>query len=147
MEPLEERKIEIGQDTLKNLNTTRKWTLFLSILGFIAIGVLLVLGLFTGVFLSVFNTVDPDPRFPEWLTLIIIVLLALVFYFPVVNLFRFSKNTSEAVKTFNKQKLDKAFKNLKAYYVYTGILIIVALIIYLIVIIVTGASMGFVENL
>ena len=147
MEPIEERKIEIGQDTLKNLNTTRKWTMFISLLGFMVIGALLILGLFTGAFLTVFNTADPDQQFPEWVSFIILILLALVLFFPVLFLFRFSKYTSEAVKTVDKQKLNKAFKNLKAYYVYTGILIITVLALYLFTIITTGASMGFVKDL
>ena len=51
-------KIEIEQDTLKDLDTTRKWTMFLAILGFIGIGVFLIVGIFAGIFFSVFNKGD-----------------------------------------------------------------------------------------
>ena len=61
----EEKKIEIGQDTLDILNTTRKWTMFLAILGFIGIGVLLGAGVVTGLFLTVFNTTETQLGFPE----------------------------------------------------------------------------------
>jgi len=146
MENIEEKKIEIGQDTLKDLNTIRKWTMFFSILGFIIVGVILVTGLFTGVFLSVFNTSDGYPL-PEWLSFIIFVLLALVCFIPVLYLFRFSKYTSEAVKTRDKQILHKGLRNLKRFVIYIGILTIVLLALYLFVLIATAASMAFVKDL
>jgi MFS family permease len=147
MENNEERKIEIGQETLKILNTTRKWTLFLAIIGFIGIGVLLIAGLFTGVFLSVFNTSDAAPGFSEIMVFAIVVLLALAYFFPVLYLLRFSKYTYEAIRSLDKQKLHKAFRSLKAYYVYIGILIIVVLILYLIFFIALGTSMSFIKDL
>lgn len=147
MEKNEEKKIEIGQDTLNILNTTRKWTMFLAILGFIGIGVLLGAGVVAGLFLSVFNTVDTNLGFPESLIIIIVIVLALISFFPVLYLFRFSKHTTEAVRTHDKEKLHEAFWNLKAYYVYVGILIIVVLVLYLVFFIALGASVPFIKDL
>jgi MFS family permease len=147
MEKNEEKKIEIGQDTLNILNATRKWTMFLAILGFIGIGVLLGAGVVAGLFLSVFNTVDTNLGFPESLIIIIVIVLALISFFPVLYLFRFSKHTTEAVRTHDKEKLHEAFWNLKAYYVYVGILIIVVLVLYLVFFIALGASVPFIKDL
>jgi hypothetical protein len=147
MEKNEEKKIEIGQDTLNILNTTRKWTMFLAILGFISIGVLLGAGVVTGLFLSVFNTADTNLGFPESLVIIIVIALALIGFFPVLYLFRFSKHITEAVRTHDKEKLHEAFWNLKAYYVYVGILIIVVLVLYLVFFIALGASVPFIKDL
>jgi MFS family permease len=140
-------KIEIEQETLKDLNTTRKWTMFLSILGFIGIGVLVIAGLFAGAFLSVFNTGDADLGYPEWLVFIIVLAFAAIYFFPVLYLFRFSKHTSAAVKTLDKNELHKAFKNLRRYYVFIGILIIVVLALYLIIIVAAGASVALFKGL
>jgi hypothetical protein len=41
--PLENRKIEIGQETLNHLNTTRKWAMFHAIIGFIFLGLILII--------------------------------------------------------------------------------------------------------
>jgi len=147
MEKNEEKKIEIGQDTLNILNATRKWTMFLAILGFIGIGVLLGAGVVTGLFLSVFNTTNTNLGFPESLVIIIVIVLALISFFPVLYLFRFSKHTTEAVRTHDKEKLHEAFWNLKAYYFYVGILIIVVLVLYLVFFIALGASVPFIKNL
>ena len=147
MEKNEEKKIEIGQDTLNILNATRKWTMFLAILGFIGIGVLLGAGVVTGLFLSVFNTTNTNLGFPESLVIIIVIVIALISFFPVLYLFRFSKHTTEAVRTHDKEKLHEAFWNLKAYYFYVGILIIVVLVLYLVFFIALGASVPFIKNL
>jgi MFS family permease len=147
MEKNEEKKIEIGQDTLNILNATRKWTMFLAILGFIGIGVLLGAGVVAGLFLSVFNTANTNLGFPESLIIIIVIVLALISFFPVLYLFRFSKHTTEAVRTHDKEKLHEAFWNLKAYYVYVGILIIVVLVLYLVFFIALGASVPFIKDL
>ena len=57
MENLQEnRKIEIGQESLGYLNTTRKWTMFFAILGFIFLGLMLIIGLLAGSFLTAFTS-------------------------------------------------------------------------------------------
>lgn len=48
----ENRKIEIEQETLNDLNVTRKWSMFMAILGFIFLGLLLIIGLLAGTFFS-----------------------------------------------------------------------------------------------
>ena len=49
---LEERKIEIEEETLDHLNITRKWTMFLAIIGFIFLGLFIVMGVLAGTFLA-----------------------------------------------------------------------------------------------
>jgi MFS family permease len=141
------RKIEIEQDSLNYLNTTRKWTMFLAILGFIFLGLMLIGGLFAGFFLSAFKTADIPAGFPEWLVFFIILIFAVLYFFPIFYLFRFSKHTSNAVHTLDKEELRKAFKNLKSYYVYVGIFTIIILVFYFIAIVGAGASMAFLKNL
>ena len=101
----ETRKIEIEQDTLKDLDTTRKWTMFLAILGFIGIGIIVIVGLLAGVFLTVFKTKAGGIGISEGLIFAFVLLAAVIYFFPVLYLFRFSKHTSHAVKTLDKQEL------------------------------------------
>jgi formate hydrogenlyase subunit 3/multisubunit Na+/H+ antiporter MnhD subunit len=148
MENLEDvRKIEVGQEALNDLNTTRKWTMFLAILGFIGIGFMVIAGLFAGVFLAIFNTEQASLGFPEWLVFVVILAFAVLYFFPVLFLFRFSRHTANAVRTLDKQELDKAIKNLRAYYVYIGILLIIVLSIYVVAFIAAGASVAFLKDL
>ncbi len=143
----ENRKIEIEQGTLNYLNSIRKWAMFFAILGFIFLGLMIIIGIAAGTFLSAFKSSDAVSAVPESLFIVIIVALALIYFFPVLFLFRFSKHTAIAVQTLAKEELHKAFKNLKAYFVYIGVLVIIALTIYVIALIVAGTSMAFLKGL
>ncbi len=142
-----ERKTEINRDTLKDLDTIRKWAMFLSIIGFIATGAFLITGLFTGIFLSVFNINDSTQGFPGWLSFVVILLTTVLLLLPVIYLFRFSKLTREAVKIKDDKKLHKALRNLRAHYIFLGILVIIILTVYLFVMISTMLSLGFIKNI
>ena len=144
---LENKSIEIGEETLKHFNTTRKWAMFLAILGFIFIGLMLLIGVLAGTFLSAFNSGAGSSGIPSYLILIIILLMAAVYFFPVLYLFRFSKHTAHAIQNLDNVEFAKAIKNLKAYFVYLGILLIVVLSFYFIALIVAGTSMAFLKGL
>jgi hypothetical protein len=145
--PLENRKIEIEQETLKHLNTTRKWAMFLAIIGFIILGLIVIIGLIAGTFLTAFNSGGKDLGIPESLMFVPILLLAVIYFFPVLFLFRFSKHTSHAIQTLDKLEFHKAIKNLKSCFVYIGVLIIIILSLYIVVLIVAGSSMAFLKGL
>jgi hypothetical protein len=138
----ESRKIEISEDTLKDIDTTRKWTMFLAIIGFIAVGLVIISGLFAGAFLTIFNTSEALAGFPEWSSFIIVIVVGAIYLFPVFFLFRYSKYSASAVKTLDSQELHKAMRNMKAYFAYIGILIIVMIVIYFISFVIAGASVA-----
>ncbi len=145
--PSEERKIEIGAEALNHLNSAWKWTMFLSILGFIFLGLLIVAGVVTSTFLSAFKTQEANLGIPESLMIIILIVIAAIYFFPVFFLFRFSRNTRDAIQTLDKRKLEKAFRNLRIYFTYIGIMVIVVLSIYLVTLLAAGASMSFLKGM
>jgi len=145
--PLEIRKIEIEQDTLNHLNSTRKWAMFLAIIGFIFLGLILIIGLLAGTFLTAFSTGQKGLGIPDSLMFVPIVLMSAIYFFPVLFLFRFSKHTSKAIRNFDKLEFHKAIKSLKAYFAYIGILIIIVLTLYIVVLIIAGSSMAFLKGL
>jgi hypothetical protein len=145
--PLEIKKIEIEQETLNQLNSARKWAMFLAIIGFIFLGLIVIIGLIAGTFLTAFSTGEMGLGIPESLMFIPVLLLGAIYFFPVLFLFRFSKHTLHAIHNLDKLALHKAFKNLKAYFAYIGILIIIILSFYIVVLIVAGSSMAFLKGL
>jgi heme/copper-type cytochrome/quinol oxidase subunit 2 len=145
--PSEERKIEIGSEALNHLNSAWKWTMFLSILGFIFLGLLIVAGVVTSTFLSAFKTQEANLGIPESLMIIILIVIAAIYFFPVFFLFRFSRNTRDAIQTLDRRKLEKAFRNLRIYFTYIGIMVIVVLSIYLVTLLAAGASMSFLKGM
>jgi hypothetical protein len=143
----ETRKIEIDQESLNYLSTTRKWTMFLAIIGFIFLGLFVVIGVIAGTFLSAFNTGDKGFAIPDAFIFIILLVLAAVYFFPILFLFRFSKHMANAVSTLEKVEINKAFKNLKSYFIYIGVMIIIVLLLYAAVLLIAGTSMAFLKGL
>jgi hypothetical protein len=141
------RKIEIGQETLKNLNTLRKWSMFLAISGFIFIGLIIALGLLAGTFLAAFNLSDKTKDIPDILVFTAFMGFALINFFPILFLFRFSKHTSFAVSTLDRKEMHKAIMYLKRYFVYMGVLLIVAVTVYLAGVIIVGRSAALFQGL
>jgi uncharacterized membrane protein len=141
------RKIEIEEDTLKDLNTTRKWSMFISIIGFIMVGLVVVIGFVAGIFLQVFKTRNSGIGIPESMIILILLVFAVVYFFPILYLYRFSKHAGNAVRALDKTEMQKAFKNLRRYYVFIGILLIIVLLVYFIALIAMGASMSFLKDL
>jgi fatty acid desaturase len=149
MDGLQElKKIELEEDTLKDLDTTRKWSMFIAILGFIAVGLMLLIGLIAGVFLSVFKTQDLNLGAGETILIFgILLVFGVIYFFPILYLYRFSKYAGHAVRTRDNVYMKKAFRCLRKYFVYIGILAIVVLAFYLIAIIASGASLAFLKDL
>lgn len=142
------KKIELDYESLSYLNSTRKWTMFFAVLGFIVVGLMVIGGIVAGLFLSAFRMSSNTPLgFPEWIIYIIFLLFAVLYFFPILFLFRFSKHTANAVELTDSLEMKKAFRNLKAYFTYIGILTIIMLALYLIALVGAGASMAFLKNL
>ena len=136
----EVRKIEIGPDTLRNLNVTRRWAMFLSVSGFIFLGLILMLGIITGTFLTAFSHSDKIPGVPDVLLIGSFIGLALIVFFPILFLFRFSKHTSNAVAALDGKELHKAVKCLKLFFLFIGIFLILLISAYFAAILVFGFS-------
>jgi carbon starvation protein CstA len=76
-----------------------------------------------------------------------ILILAVIYFFPVLFLFRFSKRTGHAIQTLDKEELHKAFRSLKSHFVYIGVLIIIVLLCYVAVLLLAGPSIAFLKGL
>lgn len=154
---LENKKIEIGQLSLGYLETTRKWTMFFAILGFVVIGILLILGLVAGSFLTSFTSkmsgmegMEGSPAAGGIASIFIfigILIFAVIYFFPLFYLLRFSRHTKNAVANLDAQELELGLKNLKSYWRYIGIFTIIALSFYLIILIIAGGSLAMLSGL
>jgi len=160
---LENKKVEIGQEALGYLDTTRKWTMFFAILGFIGIGILLIIGIFAGSIIGGLTsgissglqgmegmegmegveTARAVGGFAGVMMFIVMLIFAVIYFFPLLYLLRFSKHSSNAVKNQDSGEMTLALKNLKSYWKYLGILVIIILAVYLVVFLIFGASAAF----
>jgi len=121
----------------KQLNVTRKWTKFLSIVGFVFLTfVVLITVLILSQAFEGGNT-----RF-QVMTVLPMVLLAAIYFFPIYFLNKFSSHSKHALNTFSGESLANALRYLKLHYVYMGILLIIVFVIYLFAFVVVTTMSG-----
>lgn len=123
-------KLELLNESLGYLNETRKWTGFLAILGFIFTGLMVIMGFSIGTIFSKFGNDQIPTPFPSYLFGIIYLFFGLIYFFPILYLYRFSAAAKRGLNTTSSNELNNAFKNLKAHFRYVGIMMIIVLAIY-----------------
>lgn len=148
MEPDNDEKFfRIDSEILNNLNATRKWTTFISVLGFIFLGLLIFIGAITGTFLTAFKSKETNLGIPESIMLLIFAFTAVIYFFPVFFLFRFSRHTRNAVQKNDRDEFYKASKNLRAFFTYIGIMAIIVITVYVVALVVAGASISLLNDM
>ena len=128
-----DKKVEVPFETMKLINETRKWTLFLSILGFIGVGILAVLGFSIGPIIAKYSGYSLGSTFPSFLFGFIYLIIAVIFFFPVYFLYKFSVFAKRAFKSFELGDLHLAVKNLRTHYQIIGVIAIISVGLYIII--------------
>ncbi len=128
-----EMDLHMDDDVRQQLYEAGKWTKFISIVMFVACGLLLLVGLLGGAsLLSVFRSLGATyGYFGEFggvvLIAIIVVfvgVLALVYYF----LFTFSRKIKTALLTNNTTDLNAGLKSLKIFFIITTVFAMISLL-------------------
>jgi hypothetical protein len=122
--PSEKLELQLNHNIIEVLKETAKWAYFLSILGFIFIGFMILSSIFIGVksglgSLGIFMTV-------------FYLVMVVIYIFPVYHLFKFSINMKVAINENNNQALTDGFEFLKSHYKFLGIFAIVMIAVYII---------------
>jgi ABC-type multidrug transport system fused ATPase/permease subunit len=160
---LENKRVEIGPEALGYFDTTRKWTMFFAILGFVFLGLMLVFGLLAGSLIRRFtsgmsgmsemqgmegmNSMGAAGGMVTIMMFIVFLIMAVIYFFPLFYLLKFSQHAKRAVATCDSNEMTLAFRNIKSYWKYMGILVIILLAVYLIIFIIAGASMAFLTGI
>lgn len=116
------------------LKETAKWAYFLSIVGFVGIGMLILLSVFMGTIFSklgVFNSgMSPAPMMGVGFITFLYLIIAVLYFFPVYYFFQFSSKAKAAFSRNDNEALTTSFEYLKSHHKFLGILSIVILSIY-----------------
>ncbi|MBJ7881064.1 DUF5362 family protein [Gelidibacter salicanalis] len=119
------------------LKETSSWTYFLSILGFIGIGLMLLFGVFFSVAMGFMPGGNPYEAMGMDMNMsyfgIVYVVMALFYFFPVLYLFNFSRKMKSALSAKNNDDLTAAFSNLKSHYKFLGIFTIAIMSLYILI--------------
>ena len=125
----------ISGSSIEYLNETRKWAKFLSVLGFILCG-FLVLGVLS---VGAIGSFIPSEEMrglassEGFILAIVYLLMGLLYFFPSLYLFKFSQKLKTALAFKNGSDLNEALSNHKSFFKFIGIFTIVTLALYLMI--------------
>lgn len=126
----------LTNNSITYLKETAKWAHFLAILGFITVGFMVLGGLFAGTLISSIPAYDDIPMSGGLIGAIYIV-IAIIYIFPVLYLYKFAASTKKAIQQNNQSSLEEGLKNLKSHYKFIGIFAIITLSFYLLIFIIS----------
>jgi ATP/ADP translocase len=120
---------EFDQDINSYLRETAKWAKLLGILGFVAIGFLVLFSFFVkGIFEMLPET--NMQQIPTSALSIVYFVLAGIYFFPVNYLYQFGKNMRRSLETEDQELFKGALKNLKSHYKFIGMFALVIVSLY-----------------
>lgn len=135
-------ELDVNEDIKGFLKEISKWANFLSIIGFIGLGLMVVGGMFMS-FFSGLNDFSGNTTYGLGYSMgvgLVYMVLALIYFFPILYLFKFSKKMKNALVLNNNEDFKMAFLNLKSHYKFMGIFAIVIITLYILIFI--GAIAG-----
>lgn len=115
------------------LKETAKWCKFLSILGFIGLGLLFLSSFFIS---TIYGSMPKATSMPFNLgtaMTIFYILMIVIYIFPLYYLYQFSVKLKKAVTSKDDEVLANAFEMLKSHYKFVGVFTIIILSIYILV--------------
>jgi len=134
--------LNIDPVTKTHLTETARWARFLAIFGMIVLALGLVVSLMGA---TVFKTFFGFPTGIEDETnaslsamrvgMVVGTIITLaIFFFPLLFLLRFANAMRRAITANDQNRLNESFQNLKVYFRYLGILVLIFLVLYGIII-------------
>ena len=125
-----QEKSVVGNTAIENyIKETARWGKFLAIVGYVVLGILLLLAFVMMFGLSALSKFGGQKLFPIGIGLVYI-LLAGLYYIPVTYLYRFSVKAAQAVENNDEEEYMAAFQNLKSLFKFLGIFTIVLFSVY-----------------
>ncbi|CAA9202854.1 hypothetical protein ACHRVW_05860 [Flavobacterium collinsii] len=144
----EKFELQLDQTAKDFLKETAKWAYFLSILGFIGIGLIIVIAVFAGTIFSVMGNSMPGMggfgnSFGVFMGFLY-VFIAAIYFFPVYYLYKFAATTKRAFRDNDSELLTNSLGYLKSHYKFIGVLMLAIFALYglLFVFGILGALLG-----
>jgi hypothetical protein len=126
--------ISVNNEIKEYLTETSKWGKFLAVVGYIGMGLLCLIGIAVMIGFSIFSKVS-DANFPMGVLGFVYIIIAVVYYFPVNYLHKFSSQMRAGIESNNQEVVTTGFENLKSLFKFMGIFTIVVLSIYVLALI------------
>jgi len=133
-----QQPLVITEDIRSYLYDTAKWTKFLSIVGFVISALVAMMGFGAGAFVSVLAKMSPGNPLAAmgsgFLTVYFLV-IALLYFYPSLLMFKHSNAANKAILYGDQDSLAEAMINLRSFFKFWGILMIVLISFYVLTIV------------
>ena len=126
--PDSKNSLSLDGNAIEHLKEARKWTAFLSIAGFVMIGLMVCILIITGIIAGK-HRLNPVGTLP-FVSVLPILIMVIIYTFPIYYLYQFSRYSKLALRDLDQDALSNAFKYLKIHYRYMGVLLIAVIGIY-----------------
>lgn len=135
----------LDETAIEHLRIARKWSTFLSIIGIVIIGTMLLA--MAGILIMASRFPQGDlVRFTALTQMLPLSLMMLIYAIPIYYLYQFGKHSRIAIINYDSDAISLAFKYLKLHYRFMAILVIVLLVFYIIAIAVMVMGFSFFFN-
>lgn len=116
------------------LKEIANWSFFFSILGFLSILFFIVVAILVGtVYAPMLDMITQQQGVTGsgLYVMILYLVIALLYFMPVLYLFKFSRKMKEALATKSDETLAEAFGNLKSHFKFIGVMTIIVISLYI----------------
>ena len=128
-------ELQLHESAKEFLKETAKWARFLSILGFIGVGFIVLAAVFSGAFFSYIGHLSRDMGgigfFGGSFVTAIYLIIAALYFFPIYYLNRFAVKVNLAIRDNDSALLATSFRYLKSHFKYIGVMVLIFLSLYL----------------
>lgn len=128
----ESSDLPLNAEMLGYLLSSAKWGTFMAIMGFIFTG-FMVIGALA---FMLMGSNDLFPGVGQGMLGVVYLILAAIYFFPTLFLYRFSAQTKAAIRSGAESTMTDGLRNLQLLFKFTGILTIVMISIYAVMIII-----------
>jgi hypothetical protein len=120
------KSLKLTDNSLIFMTEIVKWAKFLAICSFVGLGMMVLAG--------VAMIILQFERQANGLSTVIMglfyILMAVIYFFPAVYLYRFATASADAIEKLNEDTLEEGLENLKSLFRFTGILMIIMFSLY-----------------
>jgi hypothetical protein len=122
-------RFNVTDPMLLSLRQTKPWTMLVSIVGFIYVGFMVILGIGSMFMLSMF---DRTNSVLSGMLGAVYIIMAVVYFFPTLFLFKFSSSLGRLIDGGGATEMEEALLNQKSFWKFIGILTVVGIVLSII---------------
>ncbi len=141
-----ESQLTLDQEKRTYLNSAAKWSKFIAITGFVLFGLIAIIYLFFGAIMGTASAASELGLGVAPILMVIPMLLFIgLFIWFYLYLYKFATKMRMALEHEDDMSLTESFKNLKSYFKFQGVLLIIFLALYggtFLIMILFGAGAG-----